>query len=119
MTYMASTVERRTHNWDGTVLRQSISPEVVVIREQLTHAAKTKDWNVLLGVLNNEIQNGHGNFVNSECIDNRSSFTPLHHAADKNAPVDVLTQLIGLGAFRSVISSSGERPFDIAVRKGF
>lgn len=47
-----------------------------------------------------------------------SLFTPLHQAAWHGAPVAVAEQLIELGAWRTIRTSDGRRPVDIALQRG-
>jgi hypothetical protein len=44
-------------------------------------------------------------------------YTPLHHAAYGNAPVEVVQQMIKLGAWRTLRNNADERAVDIAKRK--
>lgn len=51
-------------------------------------------------------------------IGGRSCFTPLRQAAWRGDPVEVAVELVGRGAWRSLNTASGERPIDIARRRG-
>lgn len=110
---MPDEVARKSHEWDGNLLSDGLSPEALTKRNQVADAAKGGNWGVLLGLLNER-----PSLVNSVRPDSRSWFTPLHQAAYNNAPPEVVRQLIALGAFRTLKSSSGERPVDIARGKG-
>jgi len=107
-------VERRSHVWDGNLLSSGLNPDALGERNQLASAAKAGDWGVLLEMLNER-----RHLVNSVRPDSRSGFTPIHQAAYNNAPQEVHRRLIALGAFRTLKSSSGQRPVDIARSKGF
>jgi hypothetical protein len=107
-------VERPSHEWNGNLSSRDLNPEYLVMRNQSANAAKTADWDVLLGLLNKL-----PSLANSARPDGRSWFTPLHQAAFNNAPPEVILQLIDLGAFRTLKSFSGKRPVDIAKEKGF
>jgi hypothetical protein len=47
-----------------------------------------------------------------------SRYTVLHQAAHGGAPVAVVEQLLALGAWRTIRTARGERPVDIAERRG-
>lgn len=47
-----------------------------------------------------------------------SLYTPLHQAAWHGAPVEVVAELIGLGAFRTLRTADGKRAIDIANEHG-
>jgi len=106
--------ERRSHDWDGNLSSHGLDPDSVRERNRLASAAKAGDWDVLLVLLKE-----HPLLVNSVRPDSRSWFTPLHQAAYNNAPKEVVRQLIALGAYRTLKSLTGQRPVDIAKRKGF
>src|SRR5947207_4253139 len=47
-----------------------------------------------------------------------SWYAPLHQAAHGGAPPDVVNRLIAVDAWRALRTASGERPVDIARRRG-
>ena len=92
---------------------RALSIRVAIPRQALADAAKRFDWAGVFEILaDNRVS------VNAWRLDGRSFFTPLHQAAFGNAPVDVVSRLIGLGAWRTLPTSSGERAVDIAERRG-
>lgn len=99
--------------WDGITRSSTVNPEYAAARHALADAAKSFDWAKVL-----ELLGKGGCHVNSWRLDGRSFYTPLHQAAYGNAPVDVVEKLIGMGAWRTLRDSKGERPVDIAEQKG-
>ncbi|MEJ8827114.1 ankyrin repeat domain-containing protein [Variovorax humicola] len=83
------------------------------VRHELADAAKRLDWTRVLTLVADDEQ-----LVNSVRPEGRSGFTPLHQAAYGNAPLDVVHRLISMNAARSVQNSNGERPIDVADRRG-
>ena len=60
----------------------------------------------------------HPNLVNTTRPGGGSRFAPLHQAAHGGAPPEVAEELILLGAWRTLQNVRGERPIDIAERRG-
>jgi hypothetical protein len=105
---------RPSFEWYGNPPLEDLSVESLAERGQVATAAKDGNWAELLDVLET-----NPSLVNSSRPGGHSWFTPLHQAAYHNASEKIVLELIGLGAFRTLKSSSGERPVDIARRKGF
>lgn len=113
---MDTTTERARPSieWYGNPPLEDLSVESLAERGQIATAAKGGNWTELFDALTT-----NPSLVNSSRPGGHSWFTPLHQAAYHNAPEKVVLELIGIGAFRTLKSSSGERPVDIARRKGF
>jgi hypothetical protein len=47
-----------------------------------------------------------------------SWYAPLHQAAHGDALIEIIRRLVDLGAWRTLRTKEGERPIDIARRKG-
>lgn len=105
---------RPSFEWYGNPSLEDLSAESLAARGQVATAAKGGNWVELFDALKS-----NPSLVNSSRPGGHSWFTPLHQAAYHNAPEKIVRELIGLGAFRTLKSSSGERPVDIARRKGF
>ncbi|SHN47679.1 ankyrin repeat domain-containing protein [Cryptosporangium aurantiacum] len=99
--------------WIGTTRSGSVNDWVVQARTQLADAAKQADWGTVFTVLDE-----HPAFVNAFRLDGRSWYTPLHQAAYAGAPREVIDRLIAVGAWRGLRTNKGERPVDVAVRRG-
>ncbi|MBN1887802.1 MAG: ankyrin repeat domain-containing protein [Thermoflexales bacterium] len=99
--------------WDGVTKSSTVKLEFVAARHALADAAKSFDWAKVL-----ELVAKGTCHVNSWRLDGESWYTPLHQAAYGNAPADVVERLIGLGAWRTLQNSKGERPIDIAEQRG-
>ena len=56
--------------------------------------------------------------INSSRSGGSSLYAPLHQAAHGGAPREIILKLIGLGAWRTLQNVRGERPVDIAERRG-
>jgi hypothetical protein len=59
----------------------------------------------------------HPRHINSTRPGGDSFYAPLHQAAHGGAPIEVVRQLLSLGAWRTLKNNNGERPIDIARRK--
>lgn len=65
-----------------------------------------------------ELISEHREFANSCRPGGKSLFAPLHQAAHAGAAVEVVHRLVELGAWRTLQNARGERPVDVAERKG-
>lgn len=99
--------------WDGVTRAATLKHEEVARRQQLADAARACDWRAVLCLL---AQGSH--LINSTRPDGRSWYTVLHQAAYGGAPVGVVEELLGLGAWRTLRTAHGERALDIAERLG-
>lgn len=99
--------------WDGATRSTHLSADGLQIRKRIADAAKMYDWHTVFDILH-----GRGDLVNSCRPDGRSRYAPLHQAAHGGAPVGVVKQLIAAGAWRGLREAKGERPLDIAKRRG-
>jgi len=99
--------------WDGITLSREVTGYPENRRAELADAARGCNWSRLLDVVSN-----HPELVNSWRLGDPSWFAPLHHAANGGAPVDVVRQLLALGAWRTLQNARGERPVDVAGRTG-
>lgn len=100
--------------WPGVIDTEALKASYIDDVNCLVDAAKAGDWAEVLKLLDS----GGGLNVNQWRVSGRSWFTPLHHAAWLGAPVDVVEQLIRRGAWRSLRSTDGERPVEIAQKRG-
>jgi hypothetical protein len=100
--------------WDGIVSSEMLNENDVRVRHSLADAAKRYDWPcVLLAILGSR-----QTLVNTTRPDGSSLYAPLHQAAHGGAPVDVVLKLVKLGAWRTLQNQRGERPLDVATKKG-
>jgi hypothetical protein len=99
--------------WDGITQESTLQPEGVTLRHALADAAKAYDWDTVFDIVENEPE-----LINTTRPGGVSQFAPLHQVAHGGATVDVVERMQQLGAFRSARTAKGERPVDIAVRKG-
>lgn len=99
--------------WDGIVGTDVLHGTEAAVRHELADAAKCYDWARAMVILRE-----HPNLVNTTRPGGRSLFAPLHQAAHGGAPLAVVEELILLGAWRTLQNSQGERPIDIAERRG-
>ncbi|MGC4089274.1 MAG: ankyrin repeat domain-containing protein [Polyangiaceae bacterium] len=97
--------------WDGITQNESLQPVWAQRRQRLADAAKAYDWRLVFELLT-------AAEVNSTRPSGRSWYAPLHQAAHGGAPLDVVRRLLALGAFRALRCAAGERPVDIARRRG-
>jgi ankyrin repeat protein len=101
-------------NSDNSMDSEKNKGNRVVIRDQLADAAKTDNWQKVFEVLNK-----YPDLINSTRPRGESLYTPLHQAAHGNAPLEVIQQMLDLGASLTIKIIADERPVDIAKRKGY
>jgi hypothetical protein len=99
--------------WDGIVLRSDYKPDIVEAHDKLADAAKSGDWVTVWELLRTGIAG-----VNSVRVGGKGMFSPLHQAAWRGEPADIVRRLLEFGAYRTLRNADGERPIDIAGRKG-
>lgn len=99
--------------WDGIMRSETLGDWAATARSSIADAAKAYNWQHVL-----ELVSEHRGFANSCRPSGKSLFTPLHQAAHGGAPVEVVNRLIELGAWRTIQNARGERPVDVAERKG-
>ena len=83
------------------------------LRHDLADAARDYDWPRVLHILS-----AHRDWINASRPGGRARYAPLHQAAHGGAPAPVIHRLIGMGAWRTLRNRRGERPVDIARRRG-
>jgi hypothetical protein len=99
--------------WDGIIRRETSPGWAVGARVDLAVAAQAYDWWTVFDLIRQ-----HPHFVNSARPDDASWSAPLHQAADGGVIPEIANRLIAAGAWRGVRNSAGERPVDIARRRG-
>jgi hypothetical protein len=99
--------------WDGQTRFESLGDDAVRLRQRLAAAAKDYDWPRVLAILSE-----HPELINVTRPGGSSLYAPLHQAAHGGAPVEIAQRLISLGAWRTLQNARGERPVDIAERRG-
>lgn len=108
--------------WDGLTQARSCSAEEAIARHALADAARDAEWTRVFEILSNYRKwwdpTRHGSWVNATRLDGSSWYAPLHQAAWHGAAVAVAERLIGLGAWRTLRNARGERPLEIARRRG-
>jgi len=99
--------------WDGITRTETLSEDAARIRHALADAAKLCHWPRILELIcrNREL-------INTSRPDGSSLNAPLHQAAAGGAPVEVVQELIGMLAWRTLQNARGERPVDVAERLG-
>lgn len=99
--------------WDGITRLDALTNDEVQARIQLADAAKSYDWPTVF-----ELLSRHGDWVNASRLGGKTQYAPLHQAAHAGAPIEIVDQLIRMGAFRTLQNARGERPIDVAERRG-
>ena len=99
-------------------------------RSEVIDSAKSANWSTMLQILNHssflkeltesdfEHRRRCHRLINCTRPGGRAWYTPLHHAAWNGAPKSVVRELLGLGAWRTLRNSGGERPMEVAARMG-
>ena len=99
--------------WDGIVHSKMLSEDENRTRQSLADAARRHDWKHVLLILKS-----CNNLVNTTRPDGASFYTPLHQTAYGGAPEPIVLSLLDLGAWRTLQNARGERPVDVAMRRG-
>lgn len=99
--------------WDGIIRVDALEESRNRFRQELADAAKRYDWSQVTTVLRE-----NPDLVNTTRPGGSSLYVPLHQAAHGGAPVDVVQELVDLGAWRTLQNARGERPVDVAERRG-
>ena len=99
--------------WDGIVGADVLHGTDAEVRHELADAAKRYDWTRAMAILRE-----HPTLVNTSRPGGGSRFAPLHQAAHGGAPLEVAEELILLGAWRTLRNALGQRPIDVADRRG-
>ena len=84
-----------------------------MVRHKLANSAKSYDWPAVLQILDQ-----YPSFINAWRLGGKSWYTPLHQAAHGGAPAEIAQELVERGAWRTLPTANGERPYDIALRRG-
>lgn len=100
-------------DWDGVAERGVYKDAHQAELDRLSDAAHQGDWATVLAAVAKTPA-----LANTRRIGGRSGWTPLHQAAWHNAPAEVVRQLVDAGAWRTLRSTDGERPADVAARLG-
>jgi len=99
--------------WDGVTRADTLKPQATAARHRLADAAKAYDWQTVLALLGQDNQ-----LINTTRPGGESLYTVLHQAAHGGVPVEIVAQLLSLGAWRTLRCAQGDRPLDIAERLG-
>ena len=100
--------------WDGVAQLGEAPPgDEGRMRHALADAAKRYDWRSVVELLD---ESPH--LVNTTRPGGASLFTPLHQAAYGNAPGTVVRELVTRGGWLTQENARGERPIDVAIRRG-
>jgi len=99
--------------WQGVTQSGTFNPEFDEILQEYSNAARNYEWEKVL-----EFVSKGPEIVNLTRPSGKSLFAPLHQAAHGNAPPEVINSLIEYGAWRTLQNARGERPVDVAERKG-
>lgn len=89
------------------------SPDELSKRNAFADAAKAGQWEAVFTALQENPA-----WVNSTRPGGFALFTPLHQAAYQGASQDIVMRLIKFGAMRTLMNARGERPVDVAERRG-
>jgi hypothetical protein len=105
----ARTDGTRIAEWDGITLRSTLVPETAARRDRLADAARDGDWRTVSSILDTAPA-----WANSARLEGCRGYTPLHQAAWHGAKVETVERLLSFGARRTLRTSGGDRPIDIA-----
>ncbi|MGG5171049.1 hypothetical protein ACQR35_02570 [Pseudarthrobacter sp. J1738] len=100
--------------WPGVLDPERLNASLVETNFRVSDAARVGKWDEVFRLLDSD------SFVhvNQWRVGGGSWFTPLHQAAWHGAPVVIVNRLLRLGAWRSLRNADGDRPIDIAAKRG-
>jgi hypothetical protein len=99
--------------WDGVTRADHLPKDVLHQRYRIANAAQQRDWPMLLSLV--RLNKGS---INAARPGGTDWCAPLHHAASAGAPIEVVLELIELGAWRALVNIDDERPVDLARMHG-
>ncbi|WP_454858173.1 ankyrin repeat domain-containing protein [Rhizobium binxianense] len=99
--------------WDGLVGADLLDEAQLAVRHGLADACKDGDWDKAFAILRK-----HPTLVNATRPGGTSLYAPLHQAAYIGATLEVVCELLDLGAWRTLPNAHGDRPLDLAGRCG-
>jgi hypothetical protein len=99
--------------WDGRVGIELFDDAQRAVRGQLADACGNADWEIALALLRKQPA-----LVNTTRPGGNSLYAPLHQAACLGASADVIAELLGLGAWRTLENGQGDRAVDLAAQRG-
>lgn len=103
-----------TVEWPGVVDTEALKGTYAEKVNLLADASKMGKWNEVFRLLDSDLWLS----VIQWGIMGRSWYTPLHQAAWLGAPVEVASELLRRGAWRSLRDADGNRAVDIAQQRG-
>ncbi|MFF9601719.1 hypothetical protein ACF1GY_05495 [Streptomyces sp. NPDC014684] len=105
----------RWPKWDGAWHRDFVPPREVARRDELADAARAGNFERVIGILG---QRDNRHWINSTRLNGQRRYTPLHQAAWHGSPASHVERLLAFGAWRTMRTSTGQRPVDIAQERG-
>ena len=99
--------------WDGVRRVDTLNRNQVAVRHALAEAAKHYDWSRMI-----EILRASPELVNTSRPGGSSLYAPLHQAAHGGSPVKIVEEFVAAGAWRTLQNARGERPCDVAEKRG-
>lgn len=103
------------NDWPGVLDPDVLNGDLVTYSHQLADAARGGRWDTVLDLVE---AGGIWCTANRWRVGGSSWFTPLHQAAWLGAPVEVVERLLRAGAWRSLRTADGDRPIDLASKRG-
>lgn len=105
--------------WDSVLERSDLPPEVLALRDALSDAVEEGHWAHVASLLDRTDDDLPAALsANAFRAGDDSGLAPLHHAALQGAHPDVVDDLVGRGAWRTVRSGDGETAEMLARRLG-
>lgn len=99
--------------WDGITRAETLNKEAALQRHALADAARAYNWKQVFELLSQDSE-----LINCSRAGGKALFAPLHQAAYGGASLEVVNRLIEMGAWRTLQNARGERPVDVAEKKG-
>jgi hypothetical protein len=101
------------NEWDGVGKRGVLRSDIEQQRDALANAARRYDWTTVVATVQSTPA-----LANAIRPGSTSGFAPLHQVAHGGGPPSVAMALIAQGAWRTLRNLDGERPIDVARRRG-
>lgn len=105
-------------HWYGHDSPDDLADWLLKSNGRLLDAARDGRWADALSQIDAGDPQEAATRVNCWRLGGKSWFTPLHQAAWHGAPVPVVEELLGRGAWKTLRAADGRRPVDIASERG-
>lgn len=105
-------------HWHAAMDRDAYAEPFLATVDAIADAARAGRWSDVFAALDTKSSDGTTSHPNLWRIGGSSGFAPLHQAAWHGAPVEVVRELVGRGAWRTLRTVDGRDAASIARQRG-